>query len=164
MDRCQCDTLPPLAVVDMGKHEAIFQTLDRVRDRGEHYWWLYACECRACGTTWVVASEERQNDVFIMKKLESPATELLLRDNVWPPDFERYEALLEIGREWGRSVRFVDPENALSLFWTIADLARERPGIAVLRLAWLLNLEPELASTLARKVVDREGVDITFDG
>jgi hypothetical protein len=164
MGQCKCDTLPKLAVVDMGKDKAIFQTLDRVRDRGEHYWWLYACACRACGTMWVVASEERQNDIYIMKKLESPATELLLRDNVWPPDLERYEQLLEIGREWGRFVRFADPDDSPSLVYTIEDLARERPGIAVSRLAWLLNLTPELASTLARKVVDREGVDITFDG
>jgi hypothetical protein len=88
---------------------------------------------------------------------------LLLRDNVWPPDFERYETLLEIGREYGRQVRFLDVENS-SLPCTIADLARERPGIAVSRLAWLLNLTPETALSLARKVVDRDGVQITFDG
>jgi hypothetical protein len=163
MDQCKCDTLRKFAVVDMGQHQAIFQSLVRLRDRGAPYWWLYACECRACGATWVVANEERQNDVFILRKLESPAMELLLRDNVWPPDFERYEALLEIGRDWGRHVRFADPENS-SLVRTIADLARERPGIAVSRLAWLLNLTPETASNLARKVVDREGVDITLDG
>src|SRR5215470_1951994 len=124
MDQCKCDTLPKLAVVDMGQHEAVFETLQRVRVRGGHYWWLYASECHVCKTTWVVASEERQNDIFIMRKLESPASELLLRDNVWPPDFERFEALLEIGREWGRAVRFADPENS-SLVWTIEDLARE---------------------------------------
>lgn len=163
MARCQCDMIPKLAVIDMGRHQAIFQTLERVRDRGGPYWWLYACECRACGTTWVVAQEERQNDIFILRKLESAATELLLQDNVWPTDFERYETLLEIGREWGRHVRFADPESS-SLVWTITDLARDRPGIAVSRLAWLLNLTPETASNLARKVVDREGVDITFDG
>ncbi len=95
--------------------------------------------------------------------MESPARELLLHDNVWPPDFERYEQLLEIGRDWDRYVQFVDPENS-SLPSTIADLARERPGIAVSRLAWLLNLAPETASKLARKVADSEGVDITLDG
>jgi hypothetical protein len=162
MAQCKCDTLATLAVVDMGHHEEIFQTLERVRDRGAPYWWLYACECRACKTLWVVAQEERQNDIFIMRKLESPADALLLRDNVWPPDFERYEALLEIGRDYGRAVRFLEPENS-SLLWTIADLARERPGIAVSRLAFLLNLATETAAKLARKVVDKEGVEITFD-
>jgi hypothetical protein len=162
MDQCKCATLHKLAVVDMGQHQAIFQTFERVRERGAPYWWLHADECHACKTLWVVAREERQNDVFILRKLERPATELLLRDNVWPPDFERYEALLEIGRDYGRQVRFLDPENS-SLPWTIADLARARPGIAVSRLAWLLNLTPETAVNLARQVVDRDGVHITFD-
>ena len=54
------------------------------------------------------------------------------------------------------------PKNS-SLPWTIADLARERPGIAVSRLALLLNLTPEVAADLARKVVARDAVDITFD-
>ena len=163
MNRCKCGTLHTLAVVDMGQHQAIFQSFERVRDRGPPYWWLYACECRVCKTTWVIASEQRQNDVFILRKLESPARELLLRDNVWPPDFERYEALLEIGRDYGRHVRFFDLEDS-SLPWTMADLARERPGIAVSRLAWLLNLAPETALSLARKVVARDGVQITLDG
>jgi hypothetical protein len=162
MDQCKCRTLHALAVVDMGEHREIMQTFERVQDRGAPYWWLYACECRVCKTLWVIANEERQNDVFILRKLESPARELLLRDNVWPPDFERYEALLEIGRDYGRQMRFVDPENS-SLPLTMADLARERPGIAVSRLAWLLNLTPAMALNLARKVVDREGVRITFD-
>jgi len=162
MAQCRCGTLGKLAVVDMGKHEAIFRTFERVRDRGAPYWWLYASVCQACKTTWIVAQEERQNDIFILRMLESPATELALRDNVWPPDFERYEFLLEIGREWGRRARFAEPEDS-SLPWTMADLARERPGIAVSRLAWLLNLTPELATDLARKVVARDAVDITFD-
>jgi hypothetical protein len=98
---------------------------------------------------------------FHHAKLEPPADALLQRDNLWPPDFERYEALLEIGRDYGRAVRFLEPENS-SLLWTIADLARERPGIKVSRLAWLLNLTAETAAKLARKVVDGEGVDITF--
>jgi hypothetical protein len=162
MDRCKCGTLHALAVVGMGEHEAIFATLQRVRERGAPYWWLSASECRACKTLWVVAQEERQNDLVIMRKLEFPAAELLLRDNAWPPDFERYEALLEIGREYDAHARFVDPDNS-SLPWTIADLARERPGIAVSRLAWLLNLKLETAAALARRAVDSEGVSITFD-
>ena len=35
-----------------------------------------------------------------------------MRDNVWSPDFERYEALLEIGRDFGRAARFLDLENS----------------------------------------------------
>jgi hypothetical protein len=162
MAECRCATLGEFAVIDMGQHEAVFATLERVRDRGAPYWWLYASICRACKTVWVVAQEERQNDVFILRRIDPLDTELVLRDNVWPPDFERYEALLEIGRDYGRQARFLDPEDS-SLPWTIADLARERPGIAVSRLAWLLNLTPEVATDLARKVVAHDAVDITFD-
>jgi hypothetical protein len=162
MDQCKCATLSALAVVDMGQHEEIFRSLTKIRKRGDPCWWLYASECSACKTLWVVAQEERQNDVFIMRKLDGPAAELLMRDNVWPPDFERYEALLEIGRDYGRAVRFLDIEDS-SLPYTMADLARERPGIAVSRLAWLLNLAPDAALDLARKVVAREGVDIALD-
>jgi len=123
---------------------------------------LYASACRVCQTLWVIAQEGRQNDIFIVRKLDAPADELLLREDVWPPDFERYEQLLEIGRDYGRRVQFADPENS-SLAWTISDLAKERPGIAVSRLASLLNLTPEIAARLARKAVDRDGVDIKFD-
>jgi hypothetical protein len=163
MGRCRCATLGEFAVVDMGQHEAVFHTLDRVRDRGAPYWWLYASVCRACKTTWVVAQEERQNDIFILKRIEPPATDELLRNNVWPPGFERYEALLEIGHKYGRKARFLDPPEDSSLPWTIADLARERPGIAVSDLARLLNLAPDVATKLARTVVANKAVDITFD-
>jgi hypothetical protein len=162
MGECRCATLGEFAVIDMGQHEAIFETLERVRDRGAPFWWLCACVCRACKATWVVAQEERQNDIFILRRIEAPETEELLRNNVWPPGFERYEALLEIGRKYGRQARFADPEDS-SLPWTIADLARERPGIAVSELARLLNLTPDVATSLARKVVAHDGVDITFD-
>jgi hypothetical protein len=162
MSECKCATLGKFAVVDMGQDAAIFATLDRVRDRGAPYWWLNACVCRACKTAWLVAQEERQNDIFILWWIEPSAVEAILRDNVWPPEFERYEDLLEIGRAHGRHVTFADPEDS-SLPWTIADLARERPGITVLRLALLLNLTPSLAADLARKVVARDSVDITFD-
>jgi hypothetical protein len=162
MAQCKCGTLGTFAVVDMGEHDAVFATLDRVRDHGAPCWWLYACACRACKATWVVAQEERQNDIFIMRRVEAPEVEALLRDNVWPPGFDRYEALLEIGTKYGHQARFLDPENS-SLPWTIADLARERPGIAVSDLARLLNLTPDVAAKLARRVVDHDAVDITFD-
>jgi hypothetical protein len=162
MSECKCATLGKFAVVDLGQNEAIFATLDRVRERGAPYWWLYACVCRACKTAWLVAQEERQNDIFILWWIEPSAVEEIVRHNVWPPEFERYEDLLEIGRAHGKYVEFLDPEDS-SLPWTIADLARERPGIAVSRLALLLNLKLEVAIDLARKVVARDAVDINFD-
>lgn len=80
----------------------------------------------------------------------------------WPEEFDRYERLLECGRDAGRSVRFADPLEP-SLVVTVADLARARPGIEVSDLAGLLNLEGDLAAELARRAVAQAGVTISFD-
>jgi hypothetical protein len=159
---CQCGRLDNLAVVPMGHHDEVFRTLEMVRQRGMPWWWLYASTCTACSQTWLVAQEERQNDLFLLRRLNLAETERLLRDNRWPPDFDRYESLLEIGRAAGRSVRFVDARDS-PLLYTITDLARERPGIRVSELASLLNLTPPVAADLARQVVQTAGVTITFD-
>ncbi len=159
---CECRRLDDLAVVPMGHHEDVFRTLDTVRKRGSPWWWLYASTCRACGRTWLVAQEERHNDLFILRRLDPATAERIIRDNAWPPDFDRYEALLEIGRAAGHSVRFVDVTDS-PLLYTVTDLARERPGIRVSELASLLNLNPIVAGNLARQVVATSRVSITFD-
>jgi hypothetical protein len=56
----------------------------------------------------------------------------------------------------------VDPKDS-SLCDTIASLAKERPRIAVSELIVLLNLDPELAAELARRAVEQQDVEITFD-
>jgi hypothetical protein len=87
----------------------------------------------------------------------------LCENNVWPPDFDSYETLLELGLNAGRSVRFAEPEQAKSLRWTIADLAKARPGIHVSELAERLNLEIDTARRLAERAVREEGAVIGFD-
>jgi hypothetical protein len=149
---CECGHLNDLAIVPMGHHDEVFRTLQMVRKRGTPRWWLYASTCSACGQTWMVAQEERHNDLFILRRLDPATTERLVRDGVWPPDFDRYETLLEIGRQAGRSVQFADVADS-PLLHTIADLAKERPGIRVSELASLLNLDPTIATELARQVV-----------
>src|SRR5207249_3890955 len=68
--RCQCITLPELAVVDMGEdHLAVFKTLKEDVRRGDPFWWLSAYYCSVCGEWWLVAQEERQNDLFCMRRL-----------------------------------------------------------------------------------------------
>ncbi|OAI54788.1 hypothetical protein AYO44_14250 [Planctomycetaceae bacterium SCGC AG-212-F19] len=78
---CECGRLDDPAVIDMGQHEEVFRTLEKVCTRGTPWWWLYASTCRACGQTWLVAQEERQNDVFILRRLDQATTEQLLRDD-----------------------------------------------------------------------------------
>jgi len=110
----------------------------------------------------LVAQEERQNDIFILRRLDHTATTSLLKDGVWPTDLDRYETPLEIGRAAGRSVSFVDVAD-YPLVHTVTDLARERPGISVSNLASLLNLDLVVANDLARQAARTTGVAITFD-
>jgi hypothetical protein len=149
---CECGRLDDLTVVPMGHHDEVFRTLQAVRKRGKPQWWLYASTCSACGETWLVAQEERHNDLFILRRLDAASTERLIRDGTWPPDFDRFETLLEIGRQAGHTVRFLDVTGS-PLLHTVADLAKERPGIRVSELSSLLNLDPAVAADLARKVV-----------
>jgi hypothetical protein len=122
---CECVTVADAGVVDMGAHEALFASLEEVATRGDPFWWLWAAQCRQCGQGWLVGSEERQNDVYCMRRLSPTALAAAVRGQ-WPPDFDRYESLLEIGRRAGRSVRFIEPLARSSLRATMADLARDR--------------------------------------
>jgi len=161
---CRCITLPTLAVIDMGEEsEPVMATIEERRPRGEPFWWLWCGECTRCGQWWLVGQEERQNDVFCLRRLNGDDVTGLVETNVWPPDFDSYEALLRLGFEAGKRVRFDDPEEAKSLRWTIADLAKARPGIRVSELAELLNLEINTARVLARRAERDDGAVIEFD-
>ncbi len=176
---CFCIRLQDLAVVDMGSfdapepafesdrewsHDDVFASLDEVKTRGEPRWGLWAARCRACKQGWLVGADERHNDVYCMRRLSDGDVDAILQENLWPTDFDNYEDLLQIGRQAGKSVRFVDPEGDSSLCTSIADLATHRPGIAVSELSSFLNLDFRLATTLARRAIEQRGVDITFDG
>lgn len=160
--RCRCLRVANVAVIDMGDHDDVFRTFESICKRGEPYWWLSAYECSECGQAWLVAQEERQNDVFCLRRLSAEEYDWLLQKNQWPADFDRYESLLSLGCDAGRSVRFVDPLNS-SLRWTVVDLAKERPGIRVSELAALLNIERPLAEELAVRAVQGSGVEINIE-
>ena len=175
--KCVCIRLRDLDVVDMGIYDApapafeqdrqwsdedLFDHLEEMKVRGARHWWLWSARCRTCGQCWLVGQEERQNDVFCMRRLDQNETRAIEDEDRWPSDFDSYESLLQLGLDAGRSVRFIDPENS-SLGATIADLARARPRIRVSELATLLNLNGTLASRLARRAANEEGVEITFD-
>ena len=158
---CRCIRLANTAVVDMGEHEEEFKTLSEFARRGDPYWWLYASKCSACGQVWLIAQEERHNDVFCFRRLDADTSQAIIEGN-WPHDFDQYETLLEIGRDAGRSVDFVEPLNS-SLHRTVQDLAKARPGIKISELQSLLNVEKALAEELARIALQKEHLDIVFD-
>ena len=138
------------------------RTLDEVKKRGEPQWWLWAARCTACGQGWLVASEGRLNDIFCLRRLDDPDLRNLELHDRWPTDFDHYERLLELSREAGHSVRFLDPLSS-SLEDTLTLLARQRPGIRTSELAHLLNLDPVLTTELARRATTHSAAQITFD-
>jgi hypothetical protein len=160
---CQCSSLDKGVVIPMGDQDEVFQTLARISERGSPWWWLSAYCCRVCGQSWLVAAEERINDVFIMGKIDVQAKEHILQKNIWPGKLERYVELLEIGKASGRRATYLDPINSSALVWTAADLAREEPGISVARLAILLDLDLTIADRISCKTVSEFPVSITFD-
>lgn len=91
---CRCITLPTIAAIDMGEEsEIILVTIEQRRSRGEPFWWLWCGECPCCGQWWLVGQEERQNDVFCLRRLTGDEVTGLVATNVWPPDFDSYEVL-----------------------------------------------------------------------
>ena len=85
------------------------------------------------------------------------------KHNIWPSDFDSYEALLRLGSDTGKSVWFAEPEEVHSLRWTMTDLAKARPGTRVSELAKLLNVDIDTADALARRAVRDDGVVIELD-
>jgi hypothetical protein len=160
---CRCVTLCNCAVVDMGEDgQQCLASVERRYTRGEPLWWLWAGECTRCGQWWLVGQEERQNDVFCLRRMSSSEVQNLAQGQ-WPREFDTYEFLLQLSKEAGHRVDFVDPENAKSLRWTIVDLAHARPGIRSSELASLLNLDPDLAAALARRAMLEDNVEISID-
>lgn len=160
---CRCIELADKAVVDMGDHEEAFRSIEETKKRGAPYWWLWAGRCRQCGQAWLVAQEERQNDIFCMRRLDASEHATIVGEDRWPPDFDTYEALLGLGAATGRAARFVDPLGSSSLEATIEELARNRPGIRVTEVARLLALDHGLARTLAERVIAKTGASILID-
>jgi hypothetical protein len=157
---CECASLGPIRVVDMGDTSGTVDHFARIKDRGEPWWWLYAARCSVCDTPWLVAQEERQNDVILLRRLSDAELSEITAEDKWPPDFDQYETLLRLGRDAGHSVRWVDPINDSSLEQTMADLARQRPGISVAELAELLQLDENTTAVIAVMTVKNHGVSI----
>jgi len=162
LSNCLCIRHPNITVIGMGHHEYFFASLETTRERGQPYWWLFAADCTSCGESWLVASEERHNDVYILRRLQLAEREAIRDENRWPSDFDRYETLLKIGKDAGHSVRFFDPLDS-SLVDTVRDLAKARPGIRISELASLLNVSNDLAVALAQKAAKRSQLEITID-
>lgn len=148
MTKCQCASLPVLADVSMGRHEAVFETLRSEVRHPDPLWWLSALGCDSCGQWWLVAADERINDVFLMRRLSDEELRSLQTWQVWPTDFLRYADVLQLGRDRGHRWMFADPDSS-ALVHTVVDLAREDEDMSVSRIASLLQLDFQHAGRLA---------------
>lgn len=147
MTKCQCPNLPTLADVAMGQHDAVFDKLHNEIRHAEPLWWLSALQCKACSQWWLVAADERINDVFLMRRLDGVEAESIQRGLGWPSDFSKFADVLRVGRDRGHRWVFADPDSS-ALVRTVVDLAREEEGITVSRLASLLQLDLAHAARL----------------
>lgn len=150
---CECPTLPDLADVPMselGCYQAVLRTLDEKTRRGDPFWWLFTARCSECNQWWLVASEERINDVVFLRRLTDSAGQAIVERNEWPSEFDRFSTLLELGRVRGHRARFVDPLSP-GLVYTAIDLATEDRSLDTARLAHLLQIDLPHAEALAEQ-------------
>jgi len=131
-ESCVCVELRDLSVLPMGAgfsyrlYEKVSETLGEVKSRGEPYEWISANKCRQCGQWWLVATEIGHIDILCLRRLNREEADRLLREDLWPSDFDKYATLLRLGKEAGRMggwIEGIDPSLS-SIPWTMARLAR----------------------------------------
>ena len=159
---CECVTLPDTAIVDMANAGTLLDHFKELRSRGGRYWWLYVSECTVCQTPWLVAQEERQNDVYVLRRLTGNELAGILTSDSWPTYFDAYGTLVRLGTAAGHQVRFLDPIGDSSLLVTMVDVAKGEPGIALAELAEMLNLDTETAAIIADQAILLHGAQITL--
>lgn len=141
--KCECVTLPDLAVVPMGCDgfdERVFASVRTTLHHGSDKWWLSLGHCCVCGQDWMIAQEERIYDDYFLRRL-APQEARAVPDNAqWPDDFSTYEKVLELGSRLSKAYRFLD-DLSPALIDTARDLTRTRPTISIEEIAKLLGVE-----------------------
>lgn len=158
---CYCHTLPHIAGVGMGEHDDVFKSLDEKAKYGDPLWWLWLAQCSVCEQFWMIGSEERINDVFVMKRLPLSISQQIISESLWPDDFNEFGTLLKIGKECGHSVWFIDPVSP-ALVYTVIDLAKAKPGIEVREISELLQISLEQARAVVTEAAKDTFIRITL--
>ena len=163
---CECKYYDDFCIVNMTGDTCpqFFDKFRTIRKRGEQYWWLDIRKCKICEQNWLVAQEERTNDIFCLNRLNDKQVNDIIKNNVWPVVFDRYETLLEIAKKNNLCCIFFDPINDSSTRETIEDLALERPYIKISELSKLLNINTETIIYLSNEIIKNNSkIKITFD-
>lgn len=136
--------------------------IETLAERGEPCPWLSAAACGGCGQGWLVAREDRHNEVLCLVRIDDGVLEAIGAEGLWPESLDTYEELLRHGRASGRFVEYEDPLDS-PLGDLIRDLALERPGISVSDLEELLNVDSAVCTTLARRAMTQGDCRIDLD-
>ena len=163
--KCNCQHRNDLCVIDMGGEEDdIHIRMEKLKVRGEPYWWLYMVKCKVCNDYWLIAQEERHNDIYCLYRLNLLQVYEIKEKDIWPEIFDKFENLLKIGYENNKRCSFLDPENDSPIAYTIEDLAKERPFIKISELSKLLNIDIETTLKISEKVIkNNQLLKITLD-
>jgi len=120
---------------------------------------MYTCD--KCNQNWMVAQEERINDVFLLRRISDEIAADIRNSDAWPDEFKTFSSLLRIGRERGHNCRFVDTLSP-ALLQTVHDLAVEKPGINVSEIAYLLEISESWSEVLCEHVLSDSYVRINM--
>ena len=163
---CDCGYWDDLCIVNMTGDTCpqFFKKFRIIKKRGEKYWWLDIRKCKICNQYWLVAQEERTNDIFCLNRLNEKQVNDIIKNNIWPIVFDKYETLLELAVQNNLCCIFFDPIYDSPTSQTIEDLALERPYIKISELSRLLNINIETALHLSKEVIKNNSIlKITFD-
>lgn len=153
---CDCEFLPDRHSAGMFEFTDILDGMQSVRKFGDSAWWLALYSCKKCEQRWVVATDSRVYDIVLFRRVKDGP------EFVWPADLLTFSGLLLSARATGGSVRYADPESSLELYYSVLDLAEERPRISVTEIAEHLPIDVEMTRRLAIKVLEREKVEIAL--
>lgn len=153
---CSCTAYSDLAVDELVAPVPA-KSFSRLRERGSEFWWLSLNKCLNCQQHWLVAQEERLNDVFVLKRVSNTVASAILREGRWPGFLETYEELLEIGKAHGHAARYEDPLEMLPI---AIDLLGQRPDLSAVDFARLGNVDEDSAERvllLAKAEIAKHG-------
>ena len=152
---CRCSQYKTVDIDEFRVDSPVLR-FEQVQRRGPPHWWLAISRCADCGTYWMVAQEERLNDVYMLKRLDDDEKKAVDAGN-WPPVFDKYEDLLRIAKDYGHAMRYADPAEALPI---CIDLLGQNPSIDEATVRHLVNVSPAEASLLlarARQAITTKG-------
>ena len=144
---CRCRVFHDTDVDEFSLSSPV-QRFERCRLRGAPWWWLDYRRCLDCGQDWLVAQEERLNDIYVVKRLTASEANQIINLNAWPSRLQTYEELLIIGKSAGHSARYFDAEETLPI---AIDLVSQRLSMTNAELASLVNVSMQAAVLLRER-------------